>query len=127
MGIARNNVSSRASSNPSPILTGEQQFAEKLHAYTLPRSNMNTRVKDLVDMVLLFESGKLNALATAEAFKLTFERRSTHEIPLSLPAPRPTGTCHSTRWPASVESRRAVDCFRWANDHIAETNINVKA
>jgi hypothetical protein len=68
-------------------LTVEQQFAEKLHAYTLPRSNMNTRVKDLVDMVLLFESGKLNALATVEAFKLTFERRSTHEIPLSLPAP----------------------------------------
>jgi len=68
-------------------LTGEQQFAEKLHAYTLSRSNMNTRVKDLVDMVLLFESGKLNALATAEAFKLTFEHRSTHEIPMSRPAP----------------------------------------
>ena len=68
-------------------MTGEQQFAEKLHAYTLPRSNMNTRVKDLVDMVLLFESGKLKPLATAEAFKLTFERRSTHEIPLSLTAP----------------------------------------
>ncbi len=68
-------------------LAGEQQFAEKLHAYTFPRSNMNTRVKDLVDMVLLFESGKLNALATAEAFKLTFERRGTHEIPLSLPTP----------------------------------------
>jgi hypothetical protein len=94
-------------------LTGEQQFAEKLHAYTLPRSNMNTRVKDLVDMVLLFESGKLNALATAEAFKLTFERRSTHEIPLSLPALRPTGKCHSTRWPASVESRRAWQKRSW--------------
>jgi hypothetical protein len=48
---------------------------------------MNTRVKDLVDMVLLFESGKLSALATEEAVKLTFERRGTHEIPLSLPAP----------------------------------------
>jgi hypothetical protein len=68
-------------------LTGEQQFAEKLHAYTLPRSNVNTRVKDLVDMALLFESCKLNALATAEAFKLTFEHRRTHEIPLNLPAP----------------------------------------
>ncbi len=66
-------------------MTGEQQFVEKLHAYALPRSTMNTRVKDLV--VLLFESGKLNALATAEALELTFERRSTHEIPLSLAAP----------------------------------------
>ena len=68
-------------------MTGEQQFVEKLHAYALPRSTMNTRVKDLVDMVLLFESGKLNALATAEALELTFERRSTHEILLSLAAP----------------------------------------
>ena len=94
-------------------LTGEQQFAEKLHAYTLPRSNINTRVKDLVDMVLLFESGKLNALATTEAFKLTFERRSTHEIPLSLLAHRPTGKCQSTRWPASVESRRPWQKRSW--------------
>jgi len=81
-------------------LTVEQQFAEKLHAYTLPRSNVNTRVKDLVDMVLLFESGKLNALATAEAFKLTFERRSTHEIPLSLPAPPLRSRVRSDEWSA---------------------------
>ena len=42
---------------PSPVFTMisvEQQFAEKLHAYTLPRlERPNTRVKDLVDMVLL--------------------------------------------------------------------------
>jgi hypothetical protein len=32
----------------------EQQFSEKLHAYTLPRqSTVNSRVQDLVDMVLL--------------------------------------------------------------------------
>jgi hypothetical protein len=67
-------------------LTREQQFAEKFHAYTLPRGAANTRVKDLVDMLLLFESGKLNALTTAEALQLTFERRRTHEIPRSLPS-----------------------------------------
>lgn len=37
-----------------PMISIEQQFAEKLHAYTLPRlERPNTRVKDLVDMVLL--------------------------------------------------------------------------
>jgi hypothetical protein len=83
-------------------LTREQQFAEKLHAYTLPRSSTNTRVKDLVDMVLLFESDKLNASATAEAFKLTFERRRTHEIPPSLPAP-------PTDWQLPFDSM-AIEC-----------------
>jgi hypothetical protein len=33
----------------------EQQFAENLHTYTLPRKGVaNTRVRDLVDMVLDF-------------------------------------------------------------------------
>jgi nucleotidyltransferase AbiEii toxin of type IV toxin-antitoxin system len=35
-----------------------QQFAEKLHAYTFPWSGrLNTRTKDLVDLVLLIERG----------------------------------------------------------------------
>ena len=37
-----------------PAISREEQFAEKLHAYTLPRTGRpNSRVKDLVDMVLL--------------------------------------------------------------------------
>jgi hypothetical protein len=37
-----------------PSISREQQFAEKLHAYTLPRpeGRPNSRVKDLVDMNL---------------------------------------------------------------------------
>ena len=36
------------------MISAEQQFAEKLHAYTLPRlERVNTRTKDLIDMVLL--------------------------------------------------------------------------
>ena len=39
-----------------PAVSPEEQFAEKLHAYTLPRAGReNTRVKDLVDLVLLIE------------------------------------------------------------------------
>ncbi len=38
-----------------------QQFAEKAHAYTLPWADReNTRVKDLVDLLLLVERGALD-------------------------------------------------------------------
>jgi hypothetical protein len=39
-----------------PIYPLEDHFAEKLHAYTTPRENPS-RVKDLVDMLLLIELG----------------------------------------------------------------------
>lgn len=43
------------------VLSREQQFAEKIHAYTLPRGERtNTRVKDLVDLVLLLHLGLPN-------------------------------------------------------------------
>lgn len=75
----------------SPLLymiPREQQFAEKLHAYTLPRKGAaNTRVRDLVDMVLLIQSETLARNKVSEAIRLTFERRKTHALPSVLPAP----------------------------------------
>jgi hypothetical protein len=65
----------------------EQQFAEKLHAYTLPRQNPNSRVRDLVDMVLLLQSLKLSRGRLANAIQVTFERRGTHPLPKDLPLP----------------------------------------
>jgi hypothetical protein len=65
----------------------EQQFAEKLHAYTLPRTSPNSRVKDLVDMLLLMNGQELDEARIALALQLTFERRKTHEIPESLKPP----------------------------------------
>ena len=55
------------------MIPREQQFAEKLHAYTLPRHGAaNTRVRDLVDMVLLIQSGTLTNDKVAEAICVTF-------------------------------------------------------
>ena len=68
-------------------ISREQQFAEKVHAYTLPRSSGNSRVKDLVDLALLIGSGGLSPTRTAEAMHLTFKRRRTHEFPLALVEP----------------------------------------
>jgi Nucleotidyl transferase AbiEii toxin, Type IV TA system len=71
-----------------PIISAEQQFAEKLHAYTLPRGQRtNTRTKDLIDMVLLIRSGKLELKKTAAAAVATFSRRATHEMPRIIEPP----------------------------------------
>jgi Nucleotidyl transferase AbiEii toxin, Type IV TA system len=70
------------------MIPREQQFAEKLHAYTLPRQGAtNSRVRDLVDMVFLIESTTLTRNKVAEAIRVTFERRNTHTLPNTLPAP----------------------------------------
>lgn len=51
-----------------PIISAEQQFAEKLHACTLPRGErVNTRTKDLIDMVMLIRGGTLDKSRTAAA------------------------------------------------------------
>jgi predicted nucleotidyltransferase component of viral defense system len=74
-----------------PAISREEQFAEKLHAYTLPREGRpNTRVKDLVDMVLLVDSATLDSFRLVEIIKATFRRRATHEVPGSLSPPSPT-------------------------------------
>lgn len=73
-----------------PTVSPEEQFAEKLHAYTLPRPERpNTRVKDLVDLVLLTGLGRLDRDRLAASIRDTFERRKTHAVPLTLPEPSP--------------------------------------
>ena len=71
-----------------PAVSPEEQFAEKLHAYTLPRvGRENTRVKDLVDLVLLIERTKLDATRLPKAIRETFQRRKTHGISPTLISP----------------------------------------
>jgi len=70
-----------------PMIQREQQFAEKLHAYTLPRTTPNSRVRDLVDMVLLIQSGTLESGLVVQALDATFGRRATHSVPEALTPP----------------------------------------
>ena len=70
------------------VLPAAQHFAEKVHAYTFPwRDRPNTRVRDLVDLVLLIDTGLLESAATVAALQLTFARRATHPLPGELPPP----------------------------------------
>lgn len=71
-----------------PALSVEQHWAEKLHAYARPRDGRpNTRVKDLVDLVLLIERESLEPERVLASVEATFARRGTHDVPKELPAP----------------------------------------
>ncbi len=71
-----------------PAISREEQFAEKLHAYTLPRpAGPNSRVKDLVDLALLVRDGTLDSRRLADSIRDTFKRRETHDPPVDLPEP----------------------------------------
>lgn len=62
-------------------------LAEKLHAYTFEyQGRENTRTKDLPDIALLASAARHDASRLLEALHHTFERRATHQLPMSLPA-----------------------------------------
>ena len=75
----------------APVFTcisKEQQFAEKLHAYTMPdRPRPNSRVKDLVDMLLMIRRFDLDVDRLADAIDATFSRRDSHPVPEALAPP----------------------------------------
>lgn len=63
-------------------------LAEKLHAYTLPRDRVNTRVKDIVDMPLIAQAlDGQQAADLRQAIDLTFQFRGSHPVPKMLPPP----------------------------------------
>ena len=71
-----------------PSISREEHFAQKLHAYTMPRKDRaNTRVKDLVDLVLLIESDALDVDRLKRDIADTFRRRETHAVPHVLEQP----------------------------------------
>ncbi len=62
----------------------EQQFAEKIHAMTVDRGEReNSRVKDLVDVLLLIEIG-LNRERVVECLANTFRRCGKTPVPSHL-------------------------------------------
>ncbi len=69
------------------MIPREQQFAEKFHAYTLPRITPNSRVKDLVDLALLVRAGELVPPIVSAALEATFGRRATHAVPRRVDPP----------------------------------------
>jgi predicted nucleotidyltransferase component of viral defense system len=93
----------------------ESQIAEKLHAYSQRYNGESTRVRDLVDLVVvrLFES--VDARRLRDAIARTFAQHGTHPVPGEFPAPpadwaRPyADAARSVGIPTSLaEARRIV-------------------
>lgn len=71
-----------------PTLPIEQHTAEKIHAYTRRYAGFHsTRVKDLIDLVLISSHFSLQAERLYRALHMTFTSRRSHSLPIMLPAP----------------------------------------
>lgn len=88
-----------------PVTT---HLAEKLHAYTLPRSRPNSRVKDLPDLALLATVHTLDAQLLRSALEKTFSFRQTHPLPSALPPP-------SAGWQAPYAALARENQLRWTS------------
>lgn len=70
-----------------PVISREQQFAEKLHAYSRPRQTANSRVKDLVDLLVLMRMPGIDPRKIKTTAEKTFARRGTHPFPPAFSHP----------------------------------------
>lgn len=64
-----------------------KQFAEKIHTYTNTKIENNSRVKDLVDLVIYIDQGLPKNKLLKKDIESTFKVRSTHDIPKVLLSP----------------------------------------
>jgi hypothetical protein len=73
-----------------PALPIPQHIAEKVHAYTRiygVSGRASTRPKDLVDILLIARSERLDAAPLSNALEVTFGQRDQQALPASLPPP----------------------------------------
>lgn len=97
----------------------ETHIAEKLHAYTMPRSRPNSRVKDLPDLALLATVRPLDAKRVRAALEQTFTFRKTHTLPATVPPPPEAwGTPYAAMaredqlpWPALADVTKVAQSF----------------
>lgn len=92
----------------------EAHIAEKLHAFTLPRTRPNSRVKDLPDIALLASVRPIAAASLRRSIHGTFSARRTHEQPSAVPRPPDT-------WRGVYEAMALAEGFRWTTlDRLAQ-------
>jgi hypothetical protein len=76
------------SSTVVPCYPLTQQIAEKVHAFTRPRpSGESSRVKDLVDILLMAGLGDISGPLLLQAIQATFDTQGTHPLPVHWPDP----------------------------------------
>ena len=96
----------------------ETHVAEKLHAYSVPRTRPNSRIRDLPDLALL-STRTFTAVTLRSAIDATFGQRETHAVPLALAAPPPEwaepyahlANRDSLPWPALADAYNRARSF----------------
>lgn len=99
------------------MISIEQQLAEKLHAYSLPRvDKLNSRAKDLIDMLLLIELKNMNPDTFKKTIQKVFKARKTHSIPNFLDEPpQEWATLYQTLADECGIKQSILDAFRELN------------
>ena len=96
------------------VLPVEQHFAEKIHAYSYPREKRPfSRIRDLVDLVILIEQGLPDKGLVQSAVEATFNRRNMHDIPkeLEMPPAALEGTYADMARDCGVEKKTMKEAF----------------
>jgi predicted nucleotidyltransferase component of viral defense system len=78
-----------------PVIALEQHIAEKVHAYTAaygPQHEQSTRIKDLIDLLLIANLAAPHADRLRDSLEATFHNRARQPLPSSFPAPPPGWT-----------------------------------
>jgi hypothetical protein len=106
-------------------IASAEHFAQKLHAYTFPRTDRpNTRVKDLIDLVLLIEHVGMDRERLKRDIVDTFAHRATHVLPPALEPPpdfwRPTFAAMAAE--CRIDSD-IVRQFKGVSDFYSELNL----
>lgn len=71
-----------------PSYTVAQHLAEKIHAFTrIYGTGSSTRIRDLIDILLIALTSELKSKDIERALDLTFKARSTHDLPNRLNDP----------------------------------------
>ncbi len=91
-----------------PCYPLDAQIAEKLHAYSRPyQTGESSRVKDLVDILLIASFARLDGRELSDAVRATFDARVTHAVPAEMPRP-------PRDWSGPYRKLAQELGFRWA-------------
>ena len=88
-----------------PVIALEQHIAEKVHAYTAtygPQEQHSTRIKDLIDILLIADLAAPHADRLHASLDTTFSRRKRQPLPTALPPPPASWARPYTRTAADV-------------------------
>ena len=92
------------------LISRVQHFAEKYHAYTRPRGERdNSRMKDLVDLVILIELEGIDVNKTIHAINEVFSLYNTHPIPDKVPMPPEKWKEGFSIFAANVSFKKTLD------------------